>query len=348
VNGNAQFGHAKLTNVREVAEGDGKRVTFTAAVPVIWQKNTAVPADYALALPLDTRKLSDFNEKYDGKCGTNSYGRETFWHVFNPKKSGCELADGDVTRSTATVRNHPLSSTGKYLEYDRVWSDDRLDVLGVYGILSSFTDSDGGVIEYNAMLAEAERGMTDVVKTEVTPGSTVLRATKLTGKKTINGKVGTVSVTTILVHSVSGAGADFDELYKPASETADYIYYGGHSGLGSNIRSLADRARVAAGKYQVVYLNGCQTFGYLGTTWNDKKKVANTAARDPEGTKDLDIFVTGLPAYDDSARSMLAIYKALETFGTPKTVNELLESFSSRHLNAVYGEDDNQFRPAPR
>jgi len=144
---------------------------------------------------------------------------------------------------------------------------------------------------------------------------------------------------------VSGAGKDFDDLYKPASEKADFIYYGGHSGLGSNIKAVADRATVVAGKYQVVYLNGCQTFGYLGTSWNERKTAANGAAKDPEGTKDLDVFVTALPAFDDGARSMLAVYKALEGIDNPKTVNKILESFSARHLNVVFGEDDNQFKP---
>ncbi len=204
--------------------------------------------------------------------------------------------------------------------------------------------SDGGVREFNAMVAEVERGMTDEAKKEIDPGSSVRRATTITGKKKIDGRTVTVSLTAILVDSVASAGEDFDALYKPASEKADYVYYGGHSGLGTNIRSLADRAVVAKGKYQVVYLNGCQTFGYLGTTWNDKKRAANGES-DPEGTKDLDIFMTGLPAYDDAAKSMLSIYKALEGSATPKTVNTLLEDFSSYHLNVVFGEDDNVFKP---
>ena len=345
VRGNAQYGHAKITNVVEKAEGDGKRVTFRVAVPVIWPKDAAVPESYALALPLDTRTLQDFNKKYDGKCGKNEYGVETFWHDYNIKAKDCELADGDVTRSTATVGVHPLKSDAKYLEYDRVWSDDRLDVVGVFGIISSFNDSDGGVTEFNAMIAEAERGMTDEKKDDIRPTSTVLKATRVTGTKTINGKKGTISVTAILVNSVESAGSDFDDLYKPASEKADFIYYGGHSGLGKNIKSLADRSTVVAGKYQVVYLNGCQTFGYLGTSWNERKTAANGKGEDPAGTKDLDIFVTALPAYDDGARSMLSIYKALEALDRPKTVNTILEDFSSRHLNVVFGEEDNVFKP---
>lgn len=344
VRGNAQFGHAELTAVTEEAAGDGKRVKYTASVPVIWQKNRDVPATYEVALPKDTRALSAFNAKYDGKCGTNEYGQATFWHDFNPKAQGCELEAADVHRATGTLREHPKKTTAKYPEYDRVWADGTLEVLGVFGIISSFTENDGGVREYNAVIAEVVRGMRDK-REEALSGDTILRGTRITGKKTIDGRERTVKLTAVIVHSVSGAGRDFDAVYTPASETADFVYYGGHSGLGSNIAALANKAKVARDKYQIVYLNGCQTFGYLGTAWNDKKRDANGAERDPAGTKDLDIFVTGLPAYDDDARSVLEIYKSLEGSARPKTFNQILEAFASYHLNVVFGEDDNRFTP---
>ena len=42
---------------------------------------------------------------------------------------------------------------------------------------------------------------------------------------------------------------------------------------------------------------------------------------------------------------MLSIYKALEGAAAPKTVNKILEDFSSYHLNVVFGEEDNVFKP---
>lgn len=345
VGGNAQFGHAKLTDVTETKDGAKKTVKAHVVVPAIWPKDKTPPTSYDVTLPLDTRDLPSFNRKYDGTCGTNEYGLETFWHDWNPGAATCKADDADVSRATAKVRKNPKATQGKYLEYDRVWEDDRLDVIGVFGIISSFTEADDGVKEMNTLLAEARRGLTGEKKEDLGTGSTVLRATRITGKKTIDGRSRDVSFTTILVNNVFGAGEDFDAIYGPATKQADYVYYGGHSELGQNIRALAKRAEVAKGKYQVAYLNGCQTFGYLGTTWNDKKREANGAASDPEGTRDLDIFVTGLPAYDDNGRSMLSIVKAMQTPGTPRTVNQILNDFSSWHLNVVFGEDDNAFAP---
>ena len=48
-----------------------------------------------------TDKLAAFNAKYDGRCGRNEYGVESFWHDFRPGASGCTLDDADVTRATA-------------------------------------------------------------------------------------------------------------------------------------------------------------------------------------------------------------------------------------------------------
>lgn len=344
VDGNARVGGATLTNVQETRDGDAKTISYHASLAVAWPKRVASPNSYALSLPNDVRDLDGFNAKYDGKCGENEYGRDTFWHDFNPKARNCRLAAGDVVRATAAVSTHPQATTNKYPEYDRVWADDRLDVVGVFGILDSFTPSDGGVIELEAMLGEARRNLTNVEEETINPSSTVLRANRLTGKVTLGGRERTVNITAILVNSVASAGSDFDALYQPATEKADLIYYGGHSGLGTNIASLANRARVTRDKYQIVYLNGCNTFAYLGSAWNERKREANGAQNDPNGTRDLDIFGNALPAYDDNGRSMLAVYRALVA-PQPVSYNTILQSFSNRHLSAVFGEEDNQFQP---
>jgi hypothetical protein len=342
---NGQVGLAKLTNVNATTEGETKRITYDASVPVAWPKDRAVPTEYAVPLPLDATKLAAFNEKYDGKCGNNAYGREAFWHDFNPKAQGCELADADVHRANGAVREHPNATQGKYPEYDRVWSDDTLDVMGVFGIVTSDTPTDGGVVEMTALVAEAQRGMRDARVEDIAQSATVLRGKRVTGKITVDGRERTVNLTAVLLHSVADAGQDFDDIYRPASVKADFIYYGGHAGLGSNVASLASRANVERGKYQLIYLNGCQTFAYLGTAWHDKKREANGAQADPEGTKDLDMVANALPSYDDGGRSMLAVYKALVGVDKPQSYNDILKEFSARHLVAAFGEEDNVFRP---
>ncbi|HQY64925.1 MAG: hypothetical protein IPQ09_04920 [Myxococcales bacterium] len=346
VSGNAQIGLVSVTNVVESDAGGGnKRVRYAAVLPVIWPKTRATPSAYTLVVPRDTTALSAFNRKYDGRCGKNEYGVDTFWHDFNPKASGCTVDATDAVKSEVKITRSAKETTGKYPEYDQVLADDAIDVVAVFGIISSNTPNDEGAREMENVLAETERGLTGVVRKEGEASRSVIRSTLLTGTVDVGGRARKVTLTAMLTEELAAAGPDFDALYGPASEKADLIVYSGHSGLGRNIDSLAARTKVVAGKYQLVYLNGCQSFAYLGRGFHDKKIAANGAAKDPDGTKYLDFVANALPAYGDNGATGLLLYRALLKQDAPQTYNDLLKSFPRVHLAAVFGEDDNTFRP---
>src|SRR5687768_14890884 len=103
-NGNGHVGQVVLADVRETADGAKKKIAYKATMPVAWPKDLDAPTRYDLPLPKDATAFDRFNAKYDGTCGHNEYGVETFWHDWNPKASGCRIADADVTRSVATVK----------------------------------------------------------------------------------------------------------------------------------------------------------------------------------------------------------------------------------------------------
>lgn len=346
--GNGQVG---LVDVRRAtstpAAGGKKRIAYEASLPVIWPKNSPTPAAYTLVLPADTTSLQAFNRKYDGTCGTNEYGVETFWHDFNPKAAGCTFADGDVVRAEVKVQRSAKETKNKYPEYDRILADDRIDVVGVLGIISSDTPNDEGAREMETVTQKTLGTLTDGTRKDGGRTRTVIKSTEVEGKVTVGGRARTVHFTGILVNELASAGSDFDAIYGPASKQADLVVYSGHSGLGSNINSLAARTEVAAGKYQIFYLNGCQTFGYLGRGLHDKKTAANGAG-DRDGTKFLDVVANALPAYGDDGATGLLLYKAILDQDAPRTYNDLLRQFSRIHLVAVFGEDDNTFAPPAR
>jgi hypothetical protein len=99
---NGQIGRVQTSAITETVQGDNKRIKYTARLPVAWPKGKSVPKTYAVVLPNDTTKLAAFNDKYDGKCGTNEYGRDVFWHDFNPIATGCTVDAADVVKSTAS------------------------------------------------------------------------------------------------------------------------------------------------------------------------------------------------------------------------------------------------------
>lgn len=345
VRGNGQAGMPGLSNVRETIEGDKKRISYEASLAVVWPKNERVPSSYDLALPRDTTNLAAFNAKYDGRCGNNEYGQETFWHDFNPKAAGCTLDDADVIKARATVAPHPQTTQGKYPEYDQIWKDDALDVVAVFGIISSNTPSDEGARTREKLLAEVSASLHDAQRTEAPATAGIIHESTVSGTIRRDGRDKRVNVTAFLVQEASSAGPAFNTRYQAATEKADLVVYEGHSGLGANINALARSTGAQAGKYQLVYLFGCQTLAYLEPVMHEKRIALNGADRDPEGTKFLDIIANGLPAYGDDGRSTIGLYRALLDPSAPKTFNQLIDGISPLHLVAVFGEHDNTFQP---
>lgn len=343
---NAQANMPVLTNVREeAAAGDKKKITYQAALAVVWPKNRERPSSYQLALPKDVTALDAFNAKYDGTCGRNEYGQETFWHDFHPAASVCRLDPADVIRAQATVALHPQTTEGKYPEYDQIWADDALDMVAVFGIIGSNTPSDEGAVTREKLLNEVKGSLTDAERVDAPAAPGVIADSTVTGTIVIDGRARRVSLTAFLVQEAASAGSAFERRYSEVSAKADYIVYEGHSGLGKNINALARNTGATAGKYQLMYLYGCQTLAYLEPTMHEKRIALNGASRDPDGTKYLDVVATALPAYGDDGRSTTAFYRALLDTRTPKTFNDLMRGISPLHLVTVFGEHDNTFRP---
>jgi hypothetical protein len=156
-----------------------------------------------------------------------------------------------------------------------------------------------------------------------------------------------VRLVAYFVSEASSAGSAFMETYGAESAKADIVVYSGHSGLGTNIATLANGLQATRAKYQIAFFNGCQTFGYLGTKMHETRATLNGREADPHGTKFLDVIVTALPAYAEATPTEQILFDA--TLEKRKGWKELLRLFSdeqwNKHLTAVFGEDDNTFRP---
>jgi hypothetical protein len=344
---NAQFRFVDIQNVTERNEGEAKKkIHYSGSVAVIFPAGSRVPTRYDLAVPLDVTDLATFNAKYDGRCGTNEYGRETFWHDFNPKAQGCTM-DADVMKMRANVRRHPLGTTDKYPEYDKVWADGRLDMVAVYGAISDTTDNDTGARDREAFLTKVKDSLTNGAREDVAPRGGILKHSIVTGKKRIGNAERDVRLVAYFVSEAQSAGTEFMTSYGAETKKADLIVYSGHSGLGKNIAALAKGAEATAGKYQIAFFNGCQTWGYLGPWMHEKRTALNGAQNDPHGTKFLDVIVTTLPAYSESTPTEQVLFDALVE--QRKGWQDILRLFSNeqwnKHLTSVFGEDDNTFRP---
>lgn len=344
---NVQFRFVDVKDPQESPEGSAKkRIRYSGSVAVIFPAGQRVPRRYDMVMPLDVTDLAAFNAKYDGKCGNNEYGQETFWHDWNPRAEGCTLGS-DVARARASVRKHPLGTADKYPEYDQIWKDGRLDIVAVYGAISNTTDSDPGVRERESFISKLMSALAGARRQEVEPRGGILKHSVVIGKARVGNAERDVRLVSYFVEEAQYAGAEFEASYADETAKADFIHYSGHSGLGKNIAALSKGAQATVGKYQIAYFNGCQTLGYLGAWMHDARRTLNGPEADPNGTKFLDVIVTALPAYSEYTPSEQILFDALVE--QRKGWQELLRSFSGQqwttHMNAVFGEDDNTFRP---
>ncbi len=341
---NGQIGRVETGGVSETLEGDLKRIKYTAKLPVAWPKGKSVPRTYKVVLPKDTTKLEAFNAKYDGKCGTNEYGRDVFWHDFNPIAAGCTVDEADVTRSSARVTKNKSVTLGKYPEYAKVWEDGALNVVAIFGYSDSGGASDAGEAEYNAFVSRSQALFPGATSSETPVTASIHKDITVKAQVKVAGVMRDVSITSLLIGTLYTSGADFDARYNPLSAKADLVVYNGHSELSKNTNALARKGTVLPKQYQIFFFDSCDTYAYLDTKLADRRREVN--ADDTKGSKYLDVATNVLPSYfSNYAASSLSFVKALSERDTPKTYNQIMTELPSDQVVVVTGEEDNTFRP---
>ena len=296
---------AEVTNIQKTTVNGKTQITYKAKLPVIWDKRT-VPGDVDIKLPLDISYAGQeaFATKYKHDCvdwGAHDVDAGSMFYYFRPNASGCNIAAADMHKVTAQLTPSPAQTTGKFPEYNKIWEDNTLNVVAIFGKYEDGATSagDAGISAYNEFIAAMKselstRNLTTVpASVPSSPGVSTpdieFNATLPDGKK--------IKVVALLTDNVN-AGLQmtaFRQRYESLSTRADFITYNGHAGLGSNIRALAAAGKWVAGQYVVVFMNGCDTFAYIDGSLSQAHKAVN--ADDTTGFKYIDIVNNGMPAF---------------------------------------------------
>lgn len=344
-----RFGFVELSE-RSVSDYDEGHVvlSYTAKLPVAWDKGRSVPDTFRVRVPMraDDTGLADFNDSYAGSCGDAKYGEEFLWYDFLPDKSSCELTEADILDVQATVRPSPQVTTKRYPEFPRFWEDGEFRVVVVHGTSSAWglDPSDGNTADY---LGYQKRLVARFPDGEVERGTTTQNIWDSwhfeADVTSYGGGEGRLVVDMMLTSALKHLADDseFDARYDPISADADLIIYEGHSGLSKNIKSLAGRGIVKEGQYQVMFFHGCSTFAYLDRSVHERRTEVNGAEIDPNGTKFLDVIVSGQPTYAGTGADAMDDIVGGLSATTPRTYLELIEGLYSGSHYLVAGEEDN-------
>jgi hypothetical protein len=344
----------QLSNISITPADDGKvKVSYSAVLPVAWNRRNPDISSYTLVLPLDMSwsAQSKFVDDYSHSCvsyGAHDVTSGIMWYYFRPNAWGCDLAEEDVVRVEAQVTTSSLNTDGKYPEYDKVWKDGALRIVAIFGKFEegATSNSDAGIQAYNTMIQKVRTALqgpelvTIPADLPQSPGAThpdvTIRGQLAEGRE--------VEFVALLVDSVRSAPHSFFQRYEQLTLSADLIIYNGHSGYGANIRTLASRGEWAMGQYSVVLMNGCDTYAYVDNALNEAHAAVNPD--DPIGTKYVDVIANAMPAGAYVApRAMMAVIEGLMSYDAPKTYQEIFEDVSSSQVIVVSGEEDNTYQP---
>jgi hypothetical protein len=302
-----------------------------------------------LPLRVDYEGQSAFFDKYKDSCvDPNAHDNEVgiFWYYYRPKAAGCTLDAKDLLSVDAKVRKSPENTIGKYPQYDKIWEDNQLRIVAIYGKVEdgSKTESDRGIWSYNYFIAEMKKMLPGNTTTPaVVPERPGIAVPQVTIDGTLPGGK-KVSVTAFLVDNVREGGPAFEAKYNALSTDADVIVYNGHAGLGQNVRKLATMGTFKKGQYQLFYMNGCDTFAYVDGTMAQTRAKLNPD--DPTGTKYMEILTNSMPPnWDSLPINTVALTKGLLKYDAPMNYLSILKTFDQSGIVTVTGEEDNTFKP---
>jgi hypothetical protein len=345
---------AELSNITKTTSGGKTVISYTAKLPIIWNKSHTIPGSIDMWLPVDMSSTAQdaFVAKYGAKCvdaDAHDVDSGSMFYYFRPKASGCTVAAADALKVSASLSPSPTTTTGKFPEYTKIWEDGTLNVVAIFGKYEDgATSGDAGIDGFNefvgAMKSElGSHALTTIPATVPTnPGVAApdieFNATLADGKK--------IHVVALLTDNVNTGLSQtaFRSRYEALSTRADFIVYNGHAGLGSNIRALNAAGKWVAGQYVVVFMNGCDTFAYIDGSLSQAHKALN--ADDTTGWKYIDIVNNGMPAFFASmAGASMSLFRGFLSYDDPKTYQQIFANIDSSQMVMVTGEQDNTFTP---
>ena len=329
------------------------QVTYDASFRIAWNRGYQVPASIRIPVPArgDYQGINDFYTKYEGSCVQDrhelSFGN--FWYYYRPLMNGCPLAARTGQEEftyilTISTARSTMNSQGKYPEYGKVWEDGKLVVTAVFGkYASGTTANDEGINAYNNMYSMLLQNFGRPSQSNIN-----LRPREVPGvahpdvRLVFDTRRGPVDVNILLVDSLGSVSSAWNQHFNERTANSDLVAYSGHSGLGSNIRNFTRMGQFTPGQYQLYYINGCDTYTYVGNELAEAHRAAN-----PESapSRYVDIITNSMPSpFGSMASSTDSILVAL--YNQQSTYRQILSTINSGQNPNVTGEEDNRW-PQP-
>jgi len=350
-----------ISNVKIASQkGTTLNVTYHYEGTIVLENGPTT--SYNITMPVNPNTIyqaamvGDYNP-----CTDDHYQSEgDFWYFWNPTQAGCKLKEGkDFLIVKAKVQRYENTQLS-YPEYHNLVDEKgNITVHVLFGLDEA--DHDRNPLKSPDVNAENYRAIRAYL---LSKGYTAKAWTQKEVKaiaKTVNGDlpfVETIQKGKIIYRFFFGpTGIDEDSLafhwfYKDALENASVMIYGGHSGLGGHLDldsieyGLGEPIKFNKNRYQILFFDSCTSYKYYNQMYFERK----VSAKDPKGTKKLDIFTNGLSTYfhtmpDSNKAIAIALEKALgyaQSGAGFVSYQTLAKQIDSDNLFGVNGDEDNE------
>lgn len=242
-------------------------INYKASGLIAWDSRKEIPRLLNFVVPKhgDQEGLADFLNKYQKNCSKKSSSLATFWNYYRPHHEGCLLQGAvpeDAILISATLKE-AHTSNNREPNYREIFDDNTLEITAIITRDNPVDTQDVSNSDF--------RNLCDFFAKDSISTKQLNQECHTEGFK--NGQM--LKSHIFLVDNFNDKPDLFLQKLAPYFVTSDVITYNGHSGMGVNIESWMKYYPVSKDKYQIIFLNSCDTFGYFRNEFFDRIKILN-------------------------------------------------------------------------
>lgn len=262
-------------------------IDYTAKGSFAWNGPREIPSSLRLILPKrgDDEGLTDFLNKYQKNCAKKTSLVTSFWNYYRPNHEGCPLKASipeDVVLLSAVLKEIDSGDDKREPNYRQIFDDNILEITAIMTKENLDNPEDISIWDFNTLC--------DYFSKDAFLFNKANNECHSEGKR--DGQI--VKAHVFLIENFNDKPDIFFQKIRQYVLNSDLVTYNGHSGLGLNIESWMKFYPISKEKYQIVFLNSCDTYGYFRDEFFNRIKSLNQVQSSGEH---IDVILNATPNY---------------------------------------------------
>lgn len=265
---------------------DMPEISYQVKGEIAWDSKREIPRTFNFLLPKrgDEAGLTEFLNKYQKNCAKKPSSLATFWNYFRLHHEGCNLngSSSDVVELSAHLSEKLIARERYEPNYRQIYDDNVLEITSILTKDNPLDVYDVSISDFKNLCLYFAKDSTFINQTA--------NECHIEGFK--NGQK--VKANIFLIDNFNDKPEEFLQKRSPFFSKSDLVTFNGHSGMGVNIDSWIKYYPIPKGKYQVIFLNSCDTYGYFRNEFFNRYKILNQSRSSSEY---VDVILNATPNF---------------------------------------------------